>query len=388
MKYFSMPADFKKETIDKYVRLNKEYDDSKIIETYGNITVGNNFESGRSVNLLPEIDLRDLGEYIHYSGEKGIDFNYTFNATHMQNREFTKKGILEMVSFLDSLYKAGVRSLTVAMPSLIELVKSSGYDFKIKASTLCQIVNANKAMAYKRMGVERIVADESINRNFATLKRIRNLFGRQVEIIVNAICHKNCMYRMFHYNQMSSDSIEAVNETSVNYYSHRCLLQRYETVGNLLRLSWVRPEDLKYYTGIGIHYFKLQGRQAVLRGDPVRAVEAYFKESYQGDLMELLDMFDPTSNFRVFIDNKKMDGFIKPFYENEGFCKNECPNCNYCDSFAKEAIECTNAEKVIGTARGFIDEYDQFRDALHSVNDDTKGDTPEREDEITAEFDL
>ena len=41
MKYFGVPADFKKETIEKYDKLNKEYSASRVIETYGNITLEN-----------------------------------------------------------------------------------------------------------------------------------------------------------------------------------------------------------------------------------------------------------------------------------------------------------------------------------------------------------
>jgi collagenase-like PrtC family protease len=367
MKYFSVPADFKHQTIDQYDRLHEMYKDSRVIETYGNITIANDFGSGRSINLLPRVDLDGLADYIAYSSGKDIGFNYTINATHMQNAEFSSKGILEIIHFLGKLYEAGVRSITISLPSLIELVRETGYDFKIVASTLCQITNAVKALAYKKMGVDRIVLDESVNRDFKTLKKIRRAFGPRVEIIANAICHKNCAYRMFHYNQMTTDSIKISSETSVNYYSHRCLMQRYESVGDLFRLSWVRPEDMKYYTETGIDYFKLQGRQAVLKGEPVRAVECYFREDYQGDLFELLDMFDPTSSFRVPIDNKNLDGFIRPFYEKENFCQNDCQNCHYCDSFARKGIDGKKARQVMDSARSFFDEYDQFRKALRSI---------------------
>lgn len=387
MKYFSVPADFKKETIDKYAELHQRYSEARVAETYGNITVGVFLESGRSVELLPRVDMKALQEYIAYSNEKDISFNYTINATHMQNREFTEQGMLEIMNFLGKLYQAGVRSLTITLPSIIELVKSTAYDFEIKASTLCQVTNATKAAAYKRMGVDRIVCDESINRNFDTLKQIRKCFGEKMELIANAICHKNCVYRMFHYNQMTGDSINIRSDASANYYSHRCIMQRYQTLGNLLRLSWIRPEDIKYYTAIGIHYFKLQGRQAVLKGDPVRAVESYFRESYDGDLMELLDMFSPTSSFRVFVDNKKLDGFIKPFYENSYFCKDNCPQCNYCESSARSLINHEKGKDVMDSANRFYNQYDQYKQMLHSLSDKKEDPEAEKLDDIGFNLD-
>jgi len=95
MKYFSIPTDFKKETIDKLDQLNHSYDNAKVIETYGNITLKNFLGSGRSVELLPEIDLTGLHDYVEYSKSKGIDFNYTLmplicGIQNLQPKEFLK----------------------------------------------------------------------------------------------------------------------------------------------------------------------------------------------------------------------------------------------------------------------------------------------------------
>ena len=367
MKYFSVPADFRLETIDAYAELNQQYLDAKVLETYGQITIGNFMESGRSLNLLPEVDLLDLERFIAYSKERNIGFNYTINGTHMGNREFTTEGVQKIKNFLGQLYKVGVRSLTVALPSVIEIVKSSGYDFKIKSSTLCQIINANKAASYKKMGVERIVVDESINRDFLTLQQINKVFPGKVEVIVNVVCHKNCIYRMFHYNQMANDSVKKTNDVSVNYYSHRCMMKRCEEISNIMRLNWIRPEDLKFYTAIGVEHFKIQGRQAVLKGDPVKVVKAYFDESYQGNLMKLLDVFSPTNSFIVNVDNQKLDGFIKPFVDNPHFCKNACGECGYCDRFAQSCIDYTDAESVVTAANNFYQEVDQFNELINSI---------------------
>jgi collagenase-like PrtC family protease len=163
-------------------------------------------------------------------------------------------------------------------------------------------------------------------------------------------------------------------------------LQRYQTVSEFLRLSWIRPEDLKFYQNIGICYFKLQGRQHVIKGEPLRTVEAYFKESYEGCLMELLDMFNPTCSFRFFVDNKKLDGYIRPFYENEAFCKNDCDSCNYCEAFARKTIDYKEGERVIDMARNYFtqcDSYEKIVAALGESNGSVKSDN-----NIEADFEL
>lgn len=386
MIYYCVPADFKKETIDEYVRLNREYQDSQVIETYGNVTLGVNFGSGRVLNQLPKIDLLDLREYVEYSNRENIKFNFTLNAAYMQNREFTREGVLEINSLLNDLHEAGVRSLTIALPSLLELVKSTGLDFELKASAICHITNANKARAYKKMGFDRIVVDESIHRDFRTLKQIIEVCGDKAEIIANTMCHRNCAYRHFHYNETTGDSSGTPNPLGVNFFEHRCMLQRYDTVSGLLKLGWVRPEDIKYYHSLGIKFFKLQGRQHVGNGGHIRTLEHYLKQDYDGNLMDLLDMFNSRYSFKVYLDNKKLEGFLKPYYENHHFCQNNCKTCGYCDSFAKKCIDHKTAIETINSSKKFYLHYDQYKEFIDSINPEYSGIL--QEDDIDADFNM
>ena len=368
MKYYSVPADFKTETLERYRELGDIYPDCKVIETYGQITIGNFLGSGRAGDLIPEVDLDKLSTYVENSKKRGIDFNYTLNATCLSNREFTAAGIREITSFLNTVYEMGIDKITIAMPSLIELINLSKYKFEIKASTLCQVINVNKAISFKKLGVNRVVVDESINRDFNTLQSITKAFGSGVEIIVNVICNKNCIYRMFHQNQVSHDT--STEQKSSTYYSHRCIMKRTEDVSNLMRMNWIRPEDIKYYSDIGINNFKIQGRQAVVNGDIIKTVESYFKESFGGNLMELLDSFSPTNNFKIHMDNKKLDGFIKPFVNSGDFCKNDCDSCNYCNRYIQKRIDYQKTSDVFRLAGEFYSKFDDFINMVKDHNDE------------------
>lgn len=367
MRYYSMPADFKKETIDGYVKLNEKYSNSKILETYGQATVETVYTAGRLLEDIPQVGMNQLEEYVKYSKERGIDFSYNINGTCMGNKEFTEEGIIELKLFLSQLYNIGIRNLTVAMPSLIELVKSTGYDFKIKASTLCEITNPNKASAFKRIGVERIVVQESINREFSNLKKIVDVFGDKVEIIINTLCHQDCIYRMYHYNQMSHHSVKNKGESITSHYNHLCMKQRCRTVEDFMKLSWVRPEDIKYYSEIGINRYKIQGRHTVLNGDPIRVAETYFKESYDGNLLELLELFNVKNSFKIDVDNKKLDKFILPFVNNENFCKRDCINCNYCKGVIEKCTDYNASKEVNRLALEFYDQYDPYINKLREI---------------------
>ncbi len=370
MKYFVMPSDFKKETIDKYLKLNEKYPDSKVIETYGQITIGNKIGSGRAYNLIPQIDLKELSDFINYSAERGIGFNYTLNSTCLSNQEFSDEGAREIVSFLKDLYNAGVRDLTVAMPSLIELIKLNDIDFKIKTSTLCSVDNANKAMSYLKMGVDRIVVKEAINKDFNKLQSIVDVSGDKVEVIVNAICNKYCIYRTFHYNQTSHDCGDS--DPKGGYYSHRCIMKVLESPENILKMCWIRPEDLKYYTSIGIHYFKIQGRQAVKNGDALRTLEVYMQERFDGNLLKLLDMFMPNNSFLPYIDNRKLDGFVDVYYKNRDFCKNECTKCHYCNSYMKKNFDYDAIQAKFKSGYKFYKQYDKFINMSNIIKNENK----------------
>ncbi len=364
MKYFCMPADFNRDTIDAYARLNKKYGESQVLETYGNVSVSNILASGRPVDSIPQVDFIQLSDYVGYSKKKGIDFCYTINASYMQNQEFTKDGVKKIRKFLKKLDEAGVKCLIVALPSLIELIRESGYSFEIKASVISQITTVNKAMAFRNMGVDRISLDESINRDFDTLRRIRESFGDKVEIIVNSVCHQDCHYRIFHYNQISGDSVGIPNKISSTYYKARCAMRLYNDISGFLKITWIRPEDLKYYRDIGIKYFKLQGRQTALHGDPAKAVEYYFNESYEGDLKDLLFMFAPSDNFKLSVQNSKLDGFLMPFVKNKSFCPRDCTRCRYCESFADRIFDRDSLEKTMKSARSFLVENDPYRQMI------------------------
>lgn len=360
MKYFHMPADFKRETIDAYGRLNEAYKHAAVQTTYGNVTVHNVFGSGRNVDKLPKADLDDLKEYVRYSQDKDIDFAYTLNPSFLQNREFTKEGLADIRAFLDELHEAGVRDLIIAMPSLMEIARESGHEFRIKASAICTIDTPNKARRFKKMGVDGMVADEGLNRDFRSLKAVREAFGPSMQVIVNSICIQDCQFRPFHYNQISGDSMDTPNPVSCAYYPVRCALRMYNDLANYFRTTWIRPEDLKHYTAIGITHFKLQGRQSVAKGDPVRAVECYMQERYDGDLKELLFLFGPSEAFQLAVDNRTLDDFLKPFVEDPEFCRRDCATCSYCEQWAQRCFGNEEAQQMVAKAKEVLHSKDPF----------------------------
>lgn len=360
MKYFSIPADFKIETIDKIHNLNLNYRDSKVIETYGQITIGEFVYSGRVSDVLPEVDYNKLKEYIIYSKEKGIDFNYTLNPACLGNFEFSKKGIYELSEFLKRLANIGVRNLTLTSPSLMELVAASNLDFNIKASAICEITSPSKALFYKNLGCQRVVVDPDITKEFGKLRNISEALGEGVEIIINNVCLKNCAYKMFHYNHEAHCNLHNPDQGIKDYFFNRCSIQKASSFINPIKLNWIRPEDLNYYEKSGIQYFKIQGRQNIIKGDIVRTLQCYFKESFDGNLFDLITIFAPYNSFQPYIDNKMLNGYIKGMFENTNLCNDSCYKCNYCLTYAQKSMRRELVEEKNEQAIKFYRDFDEY----------------------------
>jgi len=342
MKNFSIASDFKIETIDSFDELNQMYEDSKVIETYGQLAPETFFGSGRAPKDLPVVDMKLLEKYVNYSLKKEIEFNYVINATTMANDELTVKGYKKIESFLKNLQDIGVTWITLTLPSLIEISSYVAPNLKIKASTLCQINSPTKAEFYEKLGIKRIVLDEDVHRKFDILKNIRKVYSGDIEIIVNSYCLGDCPYKMFHFNSFSHSNID---KEFYPYFVTRCMALHLNPE-NYLKLNWIRPEDIHHYTEIGIKHFKLQGRTTAYSGKPAKAVKHYIDEQYDGNLINLLELFSETKPMTISginIDNRQLNGFFDKFVQNPKFCTKLCNECSYCKKFTELSTSVTRS---------------------------------------------
>lgn len=364
MKLYSIPADFESESVYRIFELNSKYRNSNVFEVYGQVTE-NGIDSGRMLKTLPQITWNQLERYILLLNDFGIKFNYTINQSCTSNIEFSKNGIRKFEALLQRLLDIGIVNVTIALPSLIEITRSYNKNFEIKASAICEINSVTKANFYKEIGVRRIVVDPDINRKFDVLKNICSCFGPGTEIIVTNTCQRDCPYKMFHYN-FCSHSNELLNDTFVkNYYENRCFLQQAESDISLMKQNWIRPEDINLYNDIGITYFKVDGRHHVKEGDYFKTLEAYFSESFSGNLYELIHFFDGKQGVTRYLENSALNGFLQKFYENPLFCSGICEKCNYCSQFIKEA-KTRKSRKVTSKLATLLKENDDFKKLLQN----------------------
>lgn len=153
---------------------------------------------------------------------------------------------------------------------------------------------------------------------------------------------------------------------------------------NYIRAVWIRPEDLGIYESLGYRDFKLLERNAPTEV-MVRRVKAYAERRYEGNLLDLIQpyayrsrdhpkrywgggllwnaryflrpflvnpkrllklrrlaerrgMLRPPLEQGVFIDNRKLDGFLASFPQ-EGCAAKDCASCRYCFEWAARVVQ-------------------------------------------------
>lgn len=353
------------------------------------------FGGGRPSNTLEAIDKEKLELHVKTARDNNIKFNYLLNSACFSNREIDKKWQKEAIEFLQYLEKIGVNALTVSNHLLLKLIKKYFSCFSVRISIFANVNNYDRAKYWEDMGADFICADVySLNRNFKELEKItKNLKNAKIELLANVSCLKDCPYANTHSVSIAHASNKYDdNDNSLDYCILNC--QRDEIIDPIkyLRSCWIRPEDIKFYENIGIEHFKLTER-GIPTKELLKRVKAYSEGSYDGNLIDLIlghgfvdnnetifsyeniDNLNTPSDIakeifkirgmgvsrkfpqHVYIDNKKLDGFINYFIEDK--CCGICDKCSYCkEYFLKSAT--INAE----IRNKLIDSYKKFDDKL------------------------
>jgi collagenase-like PrtC family protease len=320
--------------------------------------------------VLPQVDRSYIERYIRTCHEKGIEFSYLLNAPCLGNLQYSRKGYGQIVELLEWVDHAGADSVVVGVPYLIDLIRKRFPRLKIKASTTARVNTVRKALQYEAMGVEEIIVDEHINREFKTLEAIRKVVKCNLEILVNNICLWQCPYNYEHVNHDGHASREGEEEAHcyLQYPGYLCLYRKLTEPVELLKSPWIRPEDVFHYEALGYDRFKITER---FKRTPllVEHVKAYESRRYDGNLLDLFTLprkgaftplhleyfiqpehvnimkiselekvFDLEVRELIRMDNRKLDGFIEQFKKMD--CnQTSCSRCLYCEKvFEKAAV--------------------------------------------------
>jgi collagenase-like PrtC family protease len=219
----------------------------------------------------------------------------------------------------------GLEAVTIANPIYIKEVRRLFPDIEICASVLGDIDCVQRAVIYNKLGANVITPDVDINRDLETLKKIKDAIDAELKIMVNDGCLNKCPFRRFHFNYMSHKSKDLTDIEGDVFFAN-CSQVTANDFSQILKSCWIRPEDINKYGEI-TKFFKIVGR-ARPRSFVIRAVKAYLRQSYDGDVLDIvsgsLNKFG--IEFGAHLDNKslgKHDFFQKVTCADEDFVKED-----------------------------------------------------------------
>lgn len=371
---------------DNLIDMIKKY---PVYEVYGKMK-HDYIGGGRPDNTLSNIDKEVFERHVKKTREAGIRFNYLLNGSCLSNDEQDPIWLSSFKKFLNYLKSVGVNALTITNPYILMFVKKYFKDdFKVRVSTFACIDSYQKAKYWEDLGADYLCVDfVKINRDFETLKyMVENLKKSKIEILVTNSCLKNCPMIYTHTNGLSHASNKDNNGNLYEDWSlFFCQKKELENLDEYIKSPWVRPEDIKYYEEIGINHFKITERGFPTE-ELVKRVKAYAEGIYEGNLLDLIQGHgvDETDNLKlvkknvnsrkeiyneikrvrglgvkrecerhIYIDNKKLDGFIKFFVNNN--CTGNCKSCGYCTRISKKVIN--RNEEVSNYLLDLYNKYD------------------------------
>ena len=311
--------------------------------------------SGMSGPDIAQMTVKQAEDYIELAHSAGLTFNYLLNAPCLNNMEWQEDTHRELLLHLEWLSHAEVDSVTIAIPYLLELIKSQFPHLKVEVSTIAHVNSVARAKLFESMGADSIILDTNTNRDFKLLKAIREAVGCDLGVLTNSLCLYQCPYEYYHNNTLAhaTQNHNPLNGFYIDYCVLNCALSRLSDTSQFIKSRWIRPEDIHIYQEIGIDFFKIGGRAMPMEWI-VNATSAYASLHYAGNLYDILSVLAPkvkdatlplssaqitTINLpsEVYIDNQALSGFID-FFEKQD-CLSGCAHCDYCQKIADKVVK-------------------------------------------------
>ena len=287
--------------------------------------------SAREIKGDPASLRKQLVDDMRFCRSKGMMLDLLVNATCYGDKSFTSAQREEFFADLGSMGQAGIMPdiVTTTSPYIAVVAKKYDPSFDCRASVNMRL-NATIALEYVADEFDSFYICRDLQRDLETVKVFAEWGrknGKKICMLANSGCLRTCPWQTYHETLLSHDFHHISDE--IEYLSMPSSLcawiaseGRYEEI---LRGSWIRPEDLHRYDPF-ISTFKLSTREA---DRPDLILKAYTSGSFDGNLLHILD---PDYSFfirtRIF-DNK---AFPKEWSEGKiaGRCADNCTHCGKC----------------------------------------------------------
>lgn len=245
-----------------------------------------------------------------------------------------EKRIAAIVGKLDS-WGCRPEVCTTASPFVARTLKATAPDIEVRASVNMRLTTI-QAFRYLAPLFDSYYIGRDIQRNLETVKRFSDWChanGKKLCMLANSGCLRNCPWQTFHDNMIAHSDAAMKTENVKGWNPHLCwtLYRDRKNFAEILKATWVRPEDLGRYEGL-VDVVKLATRQ---HANPGMVISAYERGTFEGNL---LDLFEPGFSpvfYPEFIDNAE---FPADWFDRTSACIRDCENCGYCESVLSTVV--------------------------------------------------
>ena len=242
---------------------------------------------GRPPQILPAVDRERFRAHLEVVHRHSREFFATLNSNDLGLKEYSPGYVGRFLREVGDLIELGVDGFVVALPALIEAIRTEYPDVPISVSTFARIRTVTQAEYFLKLGARTIILEEA-NRDFRLIRGLIRL-GAEVEVLVNQSCLPSCPYRGHHLNTSSLASQPEAPCPTFEYPILECGLEYVRDPAKLISGIFVRPEDLAVFEEAGVTRFKVSGRNRST-GWLVRSARAYARRSYVGNLADILSL--------------------------------------------------------------------------------------------------
>jgi len=277
---------------------------------------------------------------LKFCRSKGLALDLLVNATCYGDISFTQTQRELYYGHLKELDSYGLMPeiVTTTSPYIARITQKFTASIDRRASVNMRL-NSTLAMEYLMEEFDSYYICRDIQRDLPTVKQFaewsRNS-GKKICMLANSGCLRYCPWQTFHETLLSHNFKHALPELKkIKMQPTLCVeLIQAKQYEELLRASWIRPEDLHQYEPY-FSVIKLSTREA---DRPDLILKAYTSGKFDGDLLLILD-----PGYSYFVRPKIIDNtaFPKEWSEGKiaGLCASDCTHCGKCTEILKLVLK-------------------------------------------------
>ena len=260
----------------------------------------------------------------------GVRLDLLLNANCYGEEAMSVALETRIAGILEQLSSWGCRPeiCTTASPFVARTLKKLFPEIEVRASVNMRLTTL-QAFRYLAPLFDSYYIGRDVQRSLETVKRFSGWChdnGKKLCMLANSGCLRNCPWQTFHDNMIAHSDAAMKTENVKGWNPHLCwtLYKDRKNFAEILKATWVRPEDMHHYEGL-VDVVKLATRQ---HATPDMVISAYERGSFEGNLLDLFEPGFSPAFYPEFLDNT---AFPTDWFERTSACACECAGCGYCE---------------------------------------------------------